>query len=182
MESFARDGFRATTVERIVDLAGTTTPTFYRHFSSKNDLLGPLQEHLTAEVRAVMSELSDIQTIDFASIRDWINRFAAMWQRMHWLCAAYWEAGNLDPSFLAEALPSALRTVQSLDRFVSRFDEPDRRRAQLRLTLLVPLFDRVMQVTEASHDSALAADVRDQLAEMMVLAFNGPDLRPVQRD
>src|SRR3546814_16522891 len=47
MDSFATDGFRATTTERIVDMAGQTATTFYRHFDSKNDFLKILQPRTT---------------------------------------------------------------------------------------------------------------------------------------
>src|SRR5689334_15219237 len=57
MECFAEQGFRATTVERIVEVAGTTTPTFYRHYRSKNDLLPPLMAHLTKIVGETVAKL-----------------------------------------------------------------------------------------------------------------------------
>src|SRR3546814_5144092 len=83
MDSFATDGFRATTVERIVDMAGTTAPTFYRHFASKNDLLKPLQQRLTTEVRAIFLLLDDVSEPSFAEIRPWVDRYAEMWIRVH---------------------------------------------------------------------------------------------------
>jgi AcrR family transcriptional regulator len=174
MVSFATDGFRATTVERIVELAGTTAPTFYRHFTSKNDLLHPLQDHLSVEVGKTMMLLEKIERVDFPSIRTWLDQYADMWQRVHRLCSAYWEAGNLDPNFLADAIPASRRTVLQLERFLERFAGRDRHIVEIRLTLVVPLLDRVIQVSDAMKDRNLCKEVLDQFAQMLVLALTVP--------
>lgn len=38
-ELFYRDGIRATGIDRVIEQAGVTKVTFYRHFPSKNDLI-----------------------------------------------------------------------------------------------------------------------------------------------
>lgn len=96
MDSFAAHGFQATTVDRIVELAGTTAPTFYRHFSSKRDLLVPLQDHLHVEVTKIIQELNKIEEINFESIRSWLGKFVNIWMKIHNLCTAYWEACEID--------------------------------------------------------------------------------------
>src|SRR3546814_19199421 len=75
MDSFATDGFRATTVERLVDMAGRTAPTFYRHFASTNALLTPLQQRLTTEVRALFLLLAQAYEPRFAELRTLFDRY-----------------------------------------------------------------------------------------------------------
>jgi AcrR family transcriptional regulator len=42
---FYRDGIRATGIDKIIDEAGVTKVTFYRHFPSKNDLIRAFLEY-----------------------------------------------------------------------------------------------------------------------------------------
>jgi AcrR family transcriptional regulator len=173
LESFAQTGFRETSVERIVDLAGTTAPTFYRHFSSNNDLIAPLQERVKAEVSAVIDRLDTIEQADFATIRSWLNEFAAMWERMHRLCAAYWEATDADPKTAANIVPSALITVSRLQGLLGRCPPARRRSAELRLALMIPLLDRAILVSKSSRDPDLEDELLNEFALMLVAALDG---------
>ena len=174
MDSFAAVGFRATTVERIVDQAGTTTPTFYRHFASKNDLLAPLQERLGAEVREVFLKLNDIEQPSFALIRSWFDSYIQMWLRVHKLCVAYWEAAELDSDLAADAFPSARLTVSMLDRFLARYPPAEREPIELRLALTISLLDRATQVIVAVREEKTKARLLDEYTNMMVLALRHP--------
>lgn len=174
LDSFAADGFRATSIERIVELAGTTAPTFYRHFSSKNDLLEPLQERLRGEVRAAVGGLDRIEAIDFQSIRGWLDGYAGMWLRMHKLCVAYWEAMELEGEVAADVIPSSLKTVAGLTHFLARFEERDRDSVKRRLALLIPLLDRAMQSLHGLRDENLKGQMLNEFATMIVLALRHP--------
>lgn len=174
LQAFATDGFRASTVERIVELAGTTQPTFYRHFASKKDLLEPLQAKLTDEVRKVFLQLDDIESLTFLEIRPWIERYAGMWQQWHQLCAAYWEAAELNSDYAAEVMPASLNSVILLTRLLSRYEGEERRSIELRLGLLIPLLDRLMQVALAVREPGLGERLLDEFAQMLVLALRHP--------
>lgn len=174
LDSFAADGFRATTVERIVEMAGTTAPTFYRHFSSKNELLKPLQEQLTLEVRGAVGSLNDVETVDFPTMRAWLDVYARMWMRVHKLCVAYWEATELDSDLAADVIPSSLITVSELGRFLDRFAPLDRESIELRLALLIPLLDRATQVTMGTRDKRTKEKLFDEFANMLVLVLRNP--------
>jgi len=59
-ELFYANGIRATSADRIIDQAGITKVTFYRHFRSKGDLVvAYLQEQSAAEQAWVRSTLHD---------------------------------------------------------------------------------------------------------------------------
>lgn len=177
MDCFTQEGYRATTVERIVELAGTTTPTFYRHFSSKSDLLKPLRQHLTIEVRKSLEPLNKI-SLDLASVRDWLDIYMEMWQRMHRLCTAYWEACEIDDEFAADTIPSALVSVNNLTELLDRFDPSVRESVSLRLALLVPVLDRVMKTVSALEDSGLRERLLDEFAVLFLSSITYESLMP----
>lgn len=174
MDSFAAEGFRTTSVERIVELAGTTVPTFYRHFSSKNELLVPLQDRLTQEVSAIAHELEGIGDINGRSVRAWVGSYMQMWRRMHKLCAAYWEAIELDQSIAADAIPASLKMLSSVPGFLDRFPASGRDSAHLRMALVIPLLDRAVQTISALQDEDLKTRMLDEFANMIALALRNP--------
>ena len=174
LDSFASHGFRATTIERIVELAGTTAPTFYRHFSSKRDLLVPLQEHLDAEVTKVFLELNKVESIDFVSIRAWLDKFVNMWMRTHNLCIAYWEASEIDRELAANAAPHALYTASKAEECLAKFNDTDRESVRLRLALLIPLLDRATKVISCTEGEDLRENLFDEFTHIIVLFLRNP--------
>ena len=173
LKSFAQYGFRDSTVERIVELAGTTAPTFYRHFPSKNALIEPLQQRVADEVSKIFLKLDLIAEPDFPTMRKWLDEFAAMWSRMHRLCIAYWEATDAAPGTSQAAIPSALITVNRLTNLLGRCPADRRRTAELRLALIIPLLDRALLVCNAAGDADLKAELMDQFAMMLVASLDG---------
>lgn len=174
LDSFAADGFRATSIERIVELAGTTAPTFYRHFSSKNDLLDPLQDRLRGEVRDAVGGLEQIEAIDFPSVRAWLDDYARMWLRMHKLCVAYWEAMELEGEVAADVIPSSLTTASGMTEFLARYDERDRDSIKRRIALLIPMLDRAMRALHGMRDDCLKREMIDEFTNMIVLILRHP--------
>ena len=173
MECFMRDGYRATTVEQIVELAGTTTPTFYRHFSSKNDLLKPLQEHLKVEVRKSIEPLNTIK-FEQSEIRAWLDVYLEMWRRVHRLCTAYWEACELDDELAADPIQSSLAFGRDFTQFQARFEPHQREAAIQRLAILVPVLDRVMKTVTAQVDPALQEKLLWEFSGMFLASLTFP--------
>ena len=96
MTSFQEIGFKETTVERIVELAGTTAPTFYRHFNGKDDLLTPLQAHLSVLVQSCLDRLTARDIVSAQALTRWVGDYMRMWGEVHRLCKAFWDAASLE--------------------------------------------------------------------------------------
>jgi AcrR family transcriptional regulator len=70
MELFASQGYGATTVEQIADLAAVSPRTFFRYFDSKEDVLLPLDEPMEAApaIRSQPPSLSDLEALRAALV------------------------------------------------------------------------------------------------------------------
>ena len=70
MELFATQGYGATTVEQIADLASVSPRTFFRYFGSKEDVLLPLDEpmEIAPAIRSQPPSLSDLEALRSALV------------------------------------------------------------------------------------------------------------------
>jgi AcrR family transcriptional regulator len=70
MELFATQGYGTTTVEQIANLAAVSPRTFFRHFGSKEDVLLPLDEPMTAApaIRSQPPSLKDMEALRAALV------------------------------------------------------------------------------------------------------------------
>ncbi len=70
IELFAAQGYVATTVEQIANLAAVSPRTFFRHFDSKEDVLLPFDEPMSAAgaIRSQPPSLSDVEALRAALV------------------------------------------------------------------------------------------------------------------
>lgn len=177
MRSFAERGYAGTTVERIVELAGTTPPTFYRYFSGKRDLLHPLRDFLAGEVWKVLKALDRRDPQSLADIRAWAWKYERMWRRLRRLCAALWEAVAADASFAAETMPVTLESIDGMTSLLESVDPGSRDKLRLRLGLLVVLLDRTVHLAGADLDETRASAMIDEFAEILWLSLYSTEAR-----
>ncbi|MGK2911007.1 MAG: TetR/AcrR family transcriptional regulator [Sphingobium sp.] len=174
LEAFADNGYRGTTVERIVELAGTTAPTFYRHFSSKAELLGPLRAFLVEEVSAVVYRLDTPNTRTVAEVRAWVEDYWLMWRRLKRLCAAHWEATTVDEDFAADTFLTSLRIAGGLTDYIEAVPEPQREKFHLRLAISLSMLERMVHHAGLDRDETRAKVMLDEFAEILWLALFSP--------
>lgn len=172
MRAFRMKGYQATTVEGIVELAGTTVPTFYRHFSNKKELLGPLLDHLNEEVGCTLRELDALDVLDHKNIRRWLDSYMVMWARLHKLCEAHWEAANLDRAYAENLLDDAIQCVSGMSRIVARMPDQQKGRFKLRMGLLTMCLDRMALAVSLEHDGSRASDILDEFANLICFILN----------
>jgi AcrR family transcriptional regulator len=171
IRSFAERGYRGTSIDRIVELAGTTVPTFYRYFSNKRDLLKPLTDILIEEVGKVFRHLDGDVPPTAQRVREWAWKHLRMWRRLENLCAAHWEAAAVDPEFSAEIMSNTLQVVDSLTRLLAQAAPHLRDKLRLRLALLLVLVDLTVHIAGRETDAARAAAMIDDFSEVSWLAL-----------
>lgn len=167
IECFQEQGFRETTVERIVDLAGTTAPTFYRHFSGKDALLLPLQEYLAVEVNACLTGLTAKHIESPAAFRRWIDDYVGMWKRVHRLCKAFWDATAQDGELARESFPRMMGSGDVVERLLPSRNAKDLERLKLRMNLFVLMLDRLAFLVTVSPDEGTSEAMRNEFADIM---------------
>lgn len=171
LDSFQQAGFQNTSVERIVELAGTTAPTFYRHFSSKSDLLIPLQGHLEREARECLELLDEAHVASKAAMGEWIGQYLSMWTRNRLLIQAYWEAvGGRDTKrdLTSRVLPRMLSFSDvAVDRLAAHFPPGRIEKMKRRLDLFMLSLDRVAFVASIAKSEEAAAELVSEFAEIM---------------
>ena len=177
LTAFAEQGYTGTSIERIVEIADTTAPTFYRHFVSKRDMLEPLRERLISEVREVFLRLdtTKVQTPD--TIKLWLRDYIEMWRRQRRLCEAHWEAVAADAEFGAGTMTASLLIADDLKKLLSRFPGGLAETVRVRLAMIMVLLDRVIHLARDEPDEALAEMILDQFAEMFWLSIYSDSAR-----
>jgi len=69
MKVFARRGFAATRVEDVLEEAGVARRTFYRYFTSKEDVLAAVYELATSELARALDDASESVADALAGVR-----------------------------------------------------------------------------------------------------------------
>ena len=94
VEVFASKGYFAARVDDIVKLAQTSHGTFYLYFSNKEELFRALAAEVTDEMQALAESLGPLEPgpVGEQSIREWIARFAALYERYGPVIRAWTEA------------------------------------------------------------------------------------------
>ncbi len=177
LTAFAEQGYSGASIERIVELADTTAPTFYRHFNSKRDMLEPLREHLVEEVGAVFRRLDTGRQQTPDSVKMWLREYIEMWRNQRRLCEAHWEAVAADAEFAADTLNSSLLIVDTLKKFFGRFPVASHPTMRLRMALIMVLLDRVVHLARDERDAEQSDAILDQFAEMFWLSIYSDSAR-----
>lgn len=173
---FAAQGFRATIVSQIADMAGTTSTTFYRHFKSKDELAWLLKEQLTGEMNGLVTELDGMGPWTLPLVRQWLDSYFTTWLRIHKLCEAFWEATYIDASLASDTIPATRNLIAGMTRLLSRFeDSAAQERAKTRLAMLLLSLDRVAYLVQAEDQPSQQSPLLDEFAVVLWRALT-PDV------
>lgn len=170
LQCFRDQGYYAATVDKIAALAGTTVPTFYRHFPSKSDLLDLLCDHLNAEVDRALKQLDAIDVRDQFAVRDWLNDYVVMWTGMEKLCAASWEAISSDAQYATNVVTHLGECGNIMERVISTMK--DKERFNLRMSLMISLANKTAFMVTFEPNKKRASLMLDQFAKMLWLVLN----------
>ena len=98
---FAERGFHAARVDDVVRSARTSHGTFYLYFSSKEDLFRALAMEVATEMAALAGEFPTFprEGDGPAAVREWLSRFADLYERAGAVIQAWTEAEIGDSEF-----------------------------------------------------------------------------------
>ncbi|MGW0044172.1 TetR/AcrR family transcriptional regulator [Rhodococcus sp. NPDC003348] len=141
---FTEHGYAAVKVDDIASAAGCSRATFYLHFTSKADVLRTVgvQGH-SPRPEAVYEDLDDVlATGSRAEFTAWLERALDWFDAHRTILPAWDEAIALEPD-LREIARDAYRALpDAMPSYLSRWPEPLRDEARLRIELLVAQLER----------------------------------------
>jgi AcrR family transcriptional regulator len=137
IDVFLERGYIPSTVEDIIERAGTSRPTFYAHFRSKSDVLVELGASQAPEIQDHYRELDEaLHAGSWEALRDW---FAARleWSARYGALTSIWEqAAAVEPE-REEQRKELLRSFPNcMPRYLARWPEDRRDEAELRILLM----------------------------------------------
>ena len=175
IDLFARNGYKATSVADIAKAAGTTPTTFYRYFTSKVDIARLLQNDINVEVKKTLGRLDEVKRPTRHAVRGWVDEYDQMWQRMHVLCDAFWEATSTDPALAAELVPVTYRLTEDMTLIQSLPEGEARNKLQTRLVLMYLLMDRLLYLVNVQGRNPTALRMLDEFSEILRAALFGSE-------
>jgi AcrR family transcriptional regulator len=170
---FATQGYSNTTIEQITELADVSTRTFFRHFSSKEDVVFPQRFHTEALLAAVADqpETSD----DLRAIRDGFISLLTFDEAALHRALLFRKAVRSDPALEGRDLAMQRQFRHYLGLAAARrrgLDEPDERAemaATLAQAVIVLTFDQWAE-SEGEADLEKLLGRKFDLAEQVVSA------------
>ncbi|MFC6064051.1 TetR/AcrR family transcriptional regulator [Streptomyces ochraceiscleroticus] len=174
-EAFRDRGYAAVSTAHIASAAGASRATFYLHFPSKAEVVIALLERIEPTVVAFHRRLDEIADPSLESVREWVDRAVAWWERDRLRFEAFEQAVAVEPKVAARWFESVYRAADAMTRHLAAFtDGADRDRERLRLVTLITQMERTMYFTavrQAPHDREQLVDV---LAEQWWDALKQP--------
>jgi AcrR family transcriptional regulator len=163
-EAFRDRGYAAVTAQHIAAAAGASRATFYLHFPSKAEVVIALLERIEPTVVDAYHRLDELPAPSLESVREWLYRNVAWWERDRLRFEAFEQALAIEPKVAARWFESVRRAADAMPGHLAAFEEgPERDRERLRLVTLITQLERTMYFTavrQAPHD-------RDQLVDVL---------------
>jgi AcrR family transcriptional regulator len=170
-ELFYRDGIRSTGVDRVIDRAGVTKVTFYRHFKSKNDLI---VAYLMYRHERWMRWFTTALQSHGGTLRALVPTMAEWFRSPEYRgCAFINGVSEMAPS-LPEVAEITRRHKADMRSAITRLLPPGRRRTAVGQALALAVDGSIVQAQFASDVNAVIRDLR-----RLVRAVAGEEVRRV---
>ncbi len=176
---FADRGYYAARVDDIVKAADVSHGTFYRYFSSKQDLFGAVAEGVATDMVALARELPSLDRDDEPAFRAWLEQFHRLYERHGRFLRTWTEAEVID----SEIGRTARDLVTEFSRHLAtrvRAAAPDLD-AGAAAFVLVSMIERTSYYVQSRQLRVAAAETLDVLAAVTRSAVHGAR-RPAHRD
>ena len=177
VEVFASKGYFAARVDDIVKLAETSHGTFYLYFANKEDLFRALAAEVADEMQTLAESLGALEPgpAGTASLKEWIARFADLYERYGPVIRAWTEAEIGSHEFGRLGTDVLARFTRVLTQRIAEAAPPDLDPVISALAL-VAMFERLNYYALAGQVSAARVDIIDTLALVTQRALFGSAL------
>ena len=171
VKTFLERGYIASTVEDIIERAGTSRRTFYAHFRSKADVLVEAGERLLPEIQEHVAELDEaLLEGSREALRDWFVA-SLEWRARHGALLAVWEeAAAVEPAQAAASRKAIEGFPDLMPKYLARWPKSLREEARLRVVLLNL---QTAGYVKHSPPDEMDADGRDLAAETLTNIWYG---------
>jgi AcrR family transcriptional regulator len=174
VEVFAAKGYFAARVDDIVKVAETSHGTFYLYFANKEDLFRALAAEVSDEMQTLAESLGSLEAgpAGAASLREWIARFAELYEHYGPVIRAWTEAEMGSHEFGRLGNDVLARFTRVLTQRISEAAPPDLDPVIAALAL-VAMLERLNYYALAGSVHAEREDVIDTLALVTQRALFG---------
>jgi AcrR family transcriptional regulator len=174
VEVFASKGYFAARVDDIVKVARTSHGTFYLYFANKEDLFRALAAEVADEMQTLAESLGPLEPgpAGEESLREWIARFADLYERYGPVIRAWTEAEIGSHEFGRLGNDVLARFTRVLTLRIAEAAPPDLDPVIAALAL-VAMFERLNYYLLAGQVRAERNDIVDTLARVTQRALFG---------
>jgi AcrR family transcriptional regulator len=176
LDVFVDKGYIASTVEDIIERAGTSRRTFYAHFRSKTDVLLEIGAALAPGIEATYARLDDVlRTGTWEAMRAWIDTAMEWCERYGGLMPVWEQAAATDPEPGAKRREAVRSYPDLMPDYLARWPEDRQEEARLRIVLLSVQLDRFFgQWSPRDMDATERAFVGDVVTNIWFDALQAP--------
>ena len=109
LRAFGDVGYHQCSIDTIAKLAGCSRVSFYQYFAGKEDVFRHLAGQVARQLNASTDRLDPItpDAAGWTSLRDWVARYAEIYERYQPVFHAFPAAAETDTSLLADARSAA---------------------------------------------------------------------------
>lgn len=171
---FADVGYAAATVDDVIDRAGTSRATFYRHFKSKEDLFWALSQSCFDDFNQVVGELGAVVAGPEGRrcLEELFTRYGALFARHGGVIRAWFERRAEPGSPLQAEAAYVLDTfVQSVARSIDDAGVPSAVDRELQAALLFLLLSRSYEYATSRYSTIDPDRLAATLAAMVHRAY-----------
>ncbi len=167
LQLLLQKGYRLTSIDNIVKLAGTTRTTFYDHFRSKSDLIHVVQErHIAPALINLCKKLDQQIPLSRTALREWFNDYAKTWKRIHVFFEAYNDASRTDAEVAASILPNSYEVAGHMPRLLECVGEAERQATLDKVVMMLTNLDNLMYLVSVLKDTAASNRLLDASADL----------------
>ena len=116
LRAFGEAGYHPCSIDSITKIAGCSRVSFYQYFSGKEDVFRHLAVQVARQLNASTDRLDPVTTdgLGWAALRDWVGRFAEIYERYRPVFQAFPAAAEIDTSLEGDSARTASRYITGI--------------------------------------------------------------------